>query len=138
MRRGYYRQHNWDFARIRPRSGDALARDWDALPALEKCAWYWAESNAEARASLSALPGERRMDLRADDLFAGDQAALERIFAFVGVEMPPAPWIEQVLGQKINAQRAGDYPAPREWSEEERRMVKRQVEAVASALGYEL
>ncbi len=138
MRRGYYQSHNWDFARIRPRPDDAIAKDWEFLAPLEKCAWYWAQNNAEARAVLGALPADRRMDLRADDLFAGDRATLDRIFAFVGVETPPVAWMEQVLGQKLNAQRAGHYPAPREWSAAERQQVQQRVAAVASDLGYDL
>lgn len=138
MRRGYYQQHNWDFARIRPRPDDPLARDWAGLPPLHKCAWYWAQSNADALAWLETLPPERRLVVRADALFAGDQATLERIFGFVGVEMPPVAWIEGVLGQRINAQRAGHFPAPSEWSEAERRTVREQVADVAARLGYSL
>jgi hypothetical protein len=138
MRRGYYRHHNWDFARIRPRPGEPLAAEWEGLPPLEKCAWYWARSNAEARAALDALPPDRRLDLGADALFAGDPATVDRIFAFAQVERPPQPWIEEVLGRRMNAQRAGEYPPPAEWSEAERQAVRRHVAEVAERLGYRL
>ena len=80
----------------------------------------------------------RRLDLRADALFQGDEAVLKALFAFVGVEMPPAKEIEEVLGRRLNAQRRGSFPSPGEWTEAERRAVREGVTAVAASLGYEL
>ncbi len=136
MRRGYYESHNWDFARVRPRPDEPLAAQWEALPRLEKCAWYWARANGEARAFLAGLPETRRLDLRADDLFAGDEATLRGLFALAGVDFPPAALVEDVLGQRINAAVRGSYPVPAEWSDGEREAVWRQVGSVAEALGY--
>ncbi len=138
MRRGYYQSHNWDFARVRPRPGEELAARWDELPRLEKCGWFWARINEEARAFMRTLPPERALDLRADLLFAGDEPTLRRIFSFVGVDFPPRELVEEVLGQKLNAAQRGSFPAPSEWSAEDREMVRRQVERVARELGYEL
>jgi hypothetical protein len=137
MRRGYYQSHNWDFARVRPRPGEPLAAEWDALPRLEKCGWFWARINEEARAFMATLPAERALDLRADLLFAGDESTLRRIFAFVGVDFPKSELVEEVLGRKLNAAQRGSFPTPSEWSEEDRQAVRRRVERVARELGYE-
>lgn len=136
MRRGYYQGHNWDFARIRPRAQEPEAEHWATRSLLEKTAWYWTRVNAESRDFLATLPESRRLDLRADALFAGDEATLQALFAFVGIDFPAADRIETVLGQKINAQRKGDFPVPSEWSAAERHAVRERVGAVAEALGY--
>jgi hypothetical protein len=134
MRRGYYESHNWDFARVRPRPSEPLAAEWATLPRLEKCAWLWARVNDEANAFLARLPSDRALDLRSDLLFAGDEATLRRIFAFVGVPFPALDAIEKVLGMKLNTAKAGHFPS--EWREPDRAAVWRRVEAVATRLGY--
>lgn len=138
MRRGYYQGHNWDFARIRPRPHEALAAQWDRLSPLEKSAWYWERVNAEARDFLNTLPTSRKLTLRADALFAGEEAVLKHLFAFVGLDLPPQERIEEVLGQKINAQRQGDFPTPAEWGDAERAAVRQRVAETAHSLGYRL
>lgn len=137
MRRGHYQGHNWDFARIRPRPGDPAAESWDGRPPLEKTAWSWMRVNADARRFLGTLPASRGLDLRADALFRGDEVALRRLFAFVGVGKPPKDEIEDVLAQKLNTQRSGTFPPPEEWREAERRAVRDTVAQVALSLGYE-
>lgn len=136
MRRGYYEGHNWDFARVRPRADEPLAAHWDALPRIEKCAWYWARINGEADAFVRSLPGSRRLTLAAEDLFAGDAATLRRLFEFVGVEMPSAELVEEVLGEKINAAVRGSFPVPTDWSEDDRAAVWKHVGPLAESLGY--
>jgi len=138
MRRGYYESHNWDFARVRPRPGEPLAAGWDALPRLEKCGWFWARINEEARAFMGTLPAERALDLRADLLFSGDEPTLRRIFSFVGVDFPARELVEEVLGQKLNAAQRGSFPTPSDWSADDRDAVKRRVADVARDLGYEV
>jgi hypothetical protein len=136
MRRGYYQGHNWDFARVRPRPDEPIAAEWEVLPRLEKCAWFWARINGEARAFLRSLPDGRGLDLPADALFSGDRATIERIFAFVGVELPPKDLVEEVLGRRINAAVRGSFPVPSDWSEADRAAVWRYVGDLAGELGY--
>jgi hypothetical protein len=136
MRRGYYQSHNWDFARVRPRPGEEMAAHWDALPQLEKVAWYWARVNGEAREFIDSLPAGRGLDLRADDLFAGDEATLRALFRFAGLPFPAVELVEEVLGAKINAAQRGSFPVPSEWSEADRAAVWRHVADVAQILGY--
>jgi hypothetical protein len=137
MRRGHYQGHSWDFVRLRPRPDEPLAGDWKSLPVLEKNAWHWARITSEALAFLDSLPASRTLDLRAEALFAGDPAAIGRLFDFVGTAVPRRDWITEVLGRKINAQRRGVYAAPKDWTESERAAVWARVGAVAERLGYE-
>lgn len=136
MRRGYYESHNWDFARVRPRASEPLAATWDALPRLEKCGWFWSRINEEAASFMATLPPERALDLRADLLFGGDEATMRRIFSFVGIDFPAQELVEEVLGQKLNAAVRGAFPGAGDWSEDDRQAVWRQVEVVATRLGY--
>lgn len=138
MRRGYYQSHNWDFARIRPRPGEPLAAQWDTLSPLEKSAWYWAQCNREAHEFLETLEKSRRMDLRAELLFAGDEKTLKDLFDFVNIDFPPREQVEEVLGQKINAARQGHFPPPSEWDKDERASVRQLVAKTAKILDYEL
>jgi hypothetical protein len=137
MRRGHYQGHSWDFVRLRPRPSEALSSEWTALPVLEKNAWHWARITSEALEFLDGLPPSRKLDLRAEALFAGDPTALARLYEFVGVASPAQDWITEVLGQKINAQRRGVFAPPKEWTGAERATVWERVGAVASRLGYE-
>ncbi|MGH7963241.1 MAG: sulfotransferase, partial [Candidatus Binatia bacterium] len=110
MRRGYYQGQSWDFARVRPRSWEPLAEQWAALSPLEKSAWGWARINAEAGDFLGTLPEARRLDVRAEGLFAGDEDTLRKLFAFVGGDFPGKGRIKAVLGRNIHAQRRGTFP----------------------------
>ena len=136
MRRGYYENHNWDFARVRPRAGELLAVAWDAMPSIEKCAFFWARINGEADAFLATLPESRRLSLAAEDLFAGEESTLRRLFAFVGLDLPPRDMLDDVLGEKINAAVRGSFPVPADWTEQDRAAVWGQVGPLATALGY--
>lgn len=139
LRRSYYKTHPWDFARIRPRPGEEFAEQWDDMPPLEKVAWYWRAVNQHAIDSMEALPDSRRFVLRSADLFGGRESALEALFSFVGVELPPRARIDSVLSLNLNRQRGGAPVAPpAEWSTVERDRVRRIVGDVASALEYDL
>jgi Sulfotransferase family len=137
LQRGHYQGHNWDFARIRPRPGEPLADTWASLPPLDKNAWRWAHVNAYARDFFSTLPESRKLAVRADALFAGNEMVLKELFAFVGLEVPPMEWIEEVLGRKINARPKRVVPPSQQWSEKDRKAVWHIVAEVAQCLGYE-
>jgi hypothetical protein len=138
MRRGHYQGHSWDFARIRPPMDEPLADEWESLSPVEKSAWRWARINSDALAFLRALPESRKFNLPADALFSADEQTLVQLFAFIGADLPPKNRLEDVLGQRINAQKKGEFPLPSEWSERDRQAVQGRVAGVARELGYEL
>ncbi|BCS33193.1 hypothetical protein TBR22_A24200 [Luteitalea sp. TBR-22] len=136
MRRRYFAGHDWDFARVRPRPDEPLAATWNTLPRIECCAWLWARTNSDAHAWMSTLPPERRLSLRAEDLFEGRPETLQAVFGFCGVEVPPRERVQEVLGAKLNAQQHGNFPEAGAWAEEERERVWKYTADIATALGY--
>ena len=138
MRRRYYDNHAGDFARYRPRPKESLFAAWEELSILEKSAWYWSRVNADAMAFLCTLSESKKLVMKANNLFRGDENCLRDLFAFVDVEMPPMELIKQVLGKKLNAQLDGHYPPPSEWGAEELNSVRTIVVEVATTLGYEI
>jgi hypothetical protein len=113
-----------------------MAQEWETLSPLEKCAWHWERISADTLEFLSTLPESRKLDFQADALFAGDEAALGKLFAFVGVDMPRKERIEEVLDLKINSARKGVFPHHSQWSEAQREVVWEKVAGVASLMGY--
>lgn len=136
MRRRYYDGHNWDFARVRPRSEDPLASRWETLPKLECCAWLWYRTNADVRDWMATLPPARRLSMRAEDLFVGEPGVLRDFFAICDSRMPPAGRIRDVLGAKLNAQQAGDFPEASGWTDRDRDVVWAYAGTLATELGY--
>jgi hypothetical protein len=117
---------------------EPLADEWESLSPVEKSAWRWARINSDALAFLRALPESRKFNLPADALFSADEQTLVQLFAFIGADLPPKNRLEDVLGQRINAQKKGEFPLPSEWSERDRQAVQGRVAGVARELGYEL
>ena len=134
VRRGHYDGHHWDFARPRPRPGDAELAEWDSFTAAERCGWLWAVVNRESAAFVRSLPAERALSVRADELFAGDAAVLTELFRLVGVSAPPDKAVRRVLGEQHNAQQVGDFAL----DDATRRAVDKLVGPVAEQLGYVL
>jgi len=139
MRRGHYRGHPGDYARIHPRPDDPYYANWDSMTTLEKVAWNWAESNSIALDFMEKLPPDRRLNLSSDELFNGSDATLRRLFGFVGVEVPGAVHSRDVLESQLNRQ-VGGVPVerPEKWSYDEKGAVNAIVGDAARALGYEL
>ena len=88
FRKGWYRpgphprRDIWDDFRLQGDAcGDVSASAWAAMSAFEKNCWYWSYVNRTIEAQLSALPPERWMQLRLEEL--GDRMDL---VLFVGVE----------------------------------------------------
>ncbi|MGH9163188.1 MAG: sulfotransferase family protein, partial [Vicinamibacteraceae bacterium] len=135
MKRQAYEGHPWDFARIRPRAGDADAQRWERLSSVEKLAWYWARVNRDAHDFMHTLPASRRFEVRADTLFRADAPTLTTLFAFAGVACPTKRKIQHVLAGKLNANR---LPTAWDWTDVDRQRVQQLTSSVAVDLGYEL
>lgn len=137
QRRGWYRDHPWDFARIRPRHSDDAADRWAGMGTLERIAWYWAEVNRSAADFVDSLGPDRAITVRADDLFDASTGTAAQVFRFVGVPEPPARRLAAVLRTPRNVQVGGHLVSlPDAWSADERASVQRQVSATAERLGY--
>jgi hypothetical protein len=136
MCRGHFHHHPWDFARIRPRSSEPLARRWEDLSLIDKAAWHWTRINELALQFLATLPADRRLDLPAERMFHGDPDAIRLLFDFAGVAAPAAPRVAEVLAAPINSQRSDAFPDVEAWSPDQRRSVWEWAGDVATSLGY--
>jgi hypothetical protein len=138
MRRGWYVDHSWDWARIQPRAGDRYHDVWEGLSQVEKIAWYWRSVNEFSMYFGRTVPRERWLRLAAEDLFAGSEEVVNGLFSFLGVGNPNAQAVTRVLKERSNATRLrrGDLdvmPSAAIAAE-----VAPIVEDVAATLGYEL
>lgn len=78
----------WPRARIQgDRSGDLPAEEWAAMPAFERCCWYWAFTNERIAADLAELSAARWTFVRLEDLASAPGPPLTRIRHLLGL-----PW----------------------------------------------
>ena len=136
MRRKYYVGHKWDFARIRPRKGSLLVKEWQRYSPLKKTAWYWAEVNRFSIDFLKTLPEERKLFIKAEKLFAGDSQTIRTLYNFLGVPVPDSKQVEKVLGQKLNEQPKGGGQIAVDWSNKNIEEINQQVRNIANHLDY--
>ena len=139
MKRGAYAGPNmaWNFARIRPRKGEAHYDAWDSMIPLEKEAWRWAQINSMSIDFFGALPANRALELPAKRLFSGSSDVFKEMFDFVDVPCPSMEEINQVMGKKMNAQ-AHFGGLEFSWDQEKYDQVRPFISSVANTLGYEI
>ncbi len=137
MRRGWFQGQQADPYRITPLPQDPYYARWDTLTPFEKNAWLWAETNRWIHAFLTSLPPEHGLLVRAEDIFAGNQSTLEKLFAFVGAaDVPSEKAIQRVLRKRLNAQKQGDFPPPHDWPPSWHAQFDAIVGETAQLLGY--
>ena len=119
------------FSRIAPR-GDAF-HDWNRLTIIGKNAWFWNVCNGEILRRLAAVPEEQWMLLKLEEL---NYATYGKMTEFLGIETV----LSERRFRKISGSRPGSRPnriTLTDWSESEAEEFEREVEPVATQLGYE-
>ena len=138
MRRGYYHPSAggpWEAARLRPRDDAPEWAAWDARDRLSKVSWLWAETYRHVE-RLRAGIGEARVHvLRFEDLIAGPEAT-RGLFEFLGLGGYDEARVRAILGQKLNAQKHGEFPHPRDWTSDMHAACWREVGDLATRYGY--
>ena len=139
MQRGAYQGPNmaWNFARIRPRKGEAEENDWETWSSLQKEAWRWARVNEMAYEFFQTLPEERRLELPAKSFFSGRPEVYWQIFDFLDAPCPPLSDIQSIMSRKMNAQ-AHFNGLPFEWTDDLREQIQPIIEPVAQLLNYDI
>ena len=118
MRRGYYMAGGpWDQGRLKPTPKQSTSLRWDSMSAFEKVCWLWAETYRHINKRIDTIGVHRVKIVRFEDLISGPQLA-EEIFEFLELEGYTTQHAENVLSQKLNAQRGGQFPHPRDWPPE--------------------
>ncbi len=115
MRRRWYSGHSLDPVRLIPPPNDKAKSVWEQWGAFEKNAWLWAETNRFIRAFGTTVQKHRFTELKAQDLFSGNEASLRRLATFLGLTLPSARVTKRILAKRINKQEEGQFPKPAEW-----------------------
>lgn len=137
VRRNWFGGHASDQTRIVPREHDVVAKEWLTYSLLQKNAWLWAETNQWILDFCSTLQPDQYLRVQAEEMFTQDQMTLQRLFDFLGSTLPANGRVQQILGQKLNAQQTGAFPHQQQWSAELGTHLTNIVDTVASDLGYE-
>ena len=115
MRRGYYVAGGpWDDGRLKPLPEQAKKLNWTKMHPFEKVSWLWAETYRHINKAIEEIGKERVMIVRFEELIKGPKVA-EDIFNFLELDGFKVEHAQKVLSQKLNAQRGGDFPHPRDW-----------------------
>jgi len=67
-----------------PRRGDPMAEDFCRFDQFQRICWHWAEINRVALAALAALPLDRTLFVRLEDL-TGSPALVRTLYDFLGL-----------------------------------------------------
>lgn len=116
MRRLWYSGNRADKSRIVPRKGAAAFEAWPQYGAFQKNVWLWTETNRWVLEFLEDVSAERKITVRAEDVFFGDETVIAELFTFAGVNVPKRGAIRKVLAKRMNEQKAGEFPTPAEWT----------------------
>lgn len=140
MRRGYYRHHMRDSARIEPQPDDAYHEEWTQWSAIEKVAWNWASVNQYCHEFMQELPDEQQLVFSSETFFSIDQTLIKKLFHFIGSGdySPPASDVERVMGKKHNAQKQGAFSRPKDWTQQQLENVEQIIAPLAGQLSYAL
>jgi hypothetical protein len=118
MRRKWFAGNPNDVTRIVPRQGTDMDKAWHSLDAFEKNLWLWAETNNWIADFLQNVPQDRRLTLRAEDIFSSTESTIAPLFAFLHSPLPSKQSVNRIMSRKLNAQKSGAFVAPSDWSEE--------------------
>lgn len=138
MRRKWYEGHPYDNTRIIPRQGAAYQKEWDNLNSFQKNLWLWNETNRWILDFSNRLSADHRILVHSEDIFGAFEGTIEKIFSFIGSEMPAERKILHILGKKLNAQKTVNFPNPSDWTEDMINDLKTFCGQTAKILGYEL
>jgi hypothetical protein len=103
MRRGWYRGNTFDKNRIVPRTGSDEADQWDSYEPYRKNIWLWAETNRWIMDFLGAIPDQNVLQIRAEDIFAGEMETISQLYTLIGTPVPSKGQIEKVLDKKLDS-----------------------------------
>jgi len=140
MRRKYYNNHVWDFARISPDKSDPFYQEWFKTGGLEKCAWLWAKTNSHILDIFNNISSERCLFVRSEDIFNNNGDSVSRVFNFMSQnkKMPGSDRVEKLLGMKLNQQTYGNFPKSGEWSIEDAVVLKKHCRPLMEKFGYDI
>ncbi len=138
MRRNWYGGHHADSTRITPATDSKFHYSWSESSQFEKNAWLWMETNRWILEFLSSVPDRQKITIRAESLYSISIDEINKVFKFVGADMPLKKSILKVMSKKYNQQTKGSHPRFKDWSPREIEQLRRISGELASSLGYEI
>ena len=136
MRRGWNAGHALDKYRIYPLQESPYLSKWDGMDAFKKSIWQWAETNRWILNFMDTLPIDRKLFLRAEDLFNGNEQTISEIYDFISSSPPSQRLISNVLNKKINSQTEGYFAEPQDWTDDMKNDLKEIAGEIAKSMGY--
>ena len=122
--------------RLRPGESDEEGSWWETLPAFDRNAWLWAETNRLILEGLEAWPEERVLQLRFEAFFADPLAGYAKVRAFLGLAGPVPEAVKVLLGTRLNTRKSKPLPPPDAWSPALRAAFDAQAGPMCDRLGY--
>lgn len=99
---------------------------------LSLCARNWVREVKELETQLARIPGERRLDLRFEQLLRDPLGEVERVVHFLGLEWTDS-YRAAIESLRLQPQ---DSPWQRQWTAEQLEAVLREARPTLSSLGY--
>jgi len=84
-----------------PRRGDAMAGAFRRFDQFQRICWHWAEVNRVALGALAALPHERTLFVKLEDL-TGSPALLRQMYDFLGLPFRDADFAAFARPHNVN------------------------------------
>ena len=140
VRRKWYCGNATDKWQIKPLENSKWKDQWNEFDAVEKNIWSWAETNRWISNFLKTMPADSKMQIKSEDLFAGNQDAIQQLFEFCGETLNEKSKVEKVLDKKLNANRDryADSATPNDWSEAQIEKLDAIAGEVMKQFGYEI
>ena len=120
-----------DFWWVIPQKGQPFHEEFPGFDQFQRCCYQWAESNRAIADALAAVPSERKLQLKLEDLSASP-AEVERLLSFVDVPFDDS--FVQVMGRPQHVYVPVDYPL----TEEQQAQFAKIGGAMMQRLGYDL
>jgi neutral ceramidase len=136
MRRGYYVAGGpWDEGRLKPHPKSADHKLWSTLTSFEKVCWLWAETYRHIERRIQLIGAQRVKIIPFHKLVQGPKMSKE-IFDFLELDGYNEAKVKQILSHKLNAQRGGQFPHPREWNQKLHDIAWAYCGTIAEKYGY--
>ena len=138
MRRNWYERDVDDRTRIIPLAHSKFSEDWENYDSFKKNVWLWAETNKWISDFASALPENRMLMIRAEDVFSAQEEAIYKLFSFIESPVPKKKKIMSVIGKRLNMQETGTFPEVNDWTETMLNDFRNIGGKIADMLGYDI
>lgn len=138
MKRKWYDGNENDKGRITPRVDSPHYAKWQNYSVFQKNVWLWAATNQWILDFVEEIPDQQKLSVAAEDIFAADEKILRNLFEFSELPVPSNQQLTNILKKKLNSQKTGEFPTPKDWSQEMLAQFQKIAGATAHQLGYKL